>query len=730
MKFIINYSYNLPYENKQDGGKDTQLDTQRSSLDLQFSPPNSKSGSVSNAENIKPKPKPFVLQVIPAKNTQEAKTKKEVKPEDEVSKVNKIDQSRITGLGAELKKLNEPKPETKSFNPNDVHGDKTEDQRKEKFNEFKGIVEKMMKSRQPDSSSKDNSQVNKLKMSTFDNLQANQSTNLDTYSKMLKAGVVGPAVRQKMTAEGISPEQIDNFFKSPPKVTSNSIPVSVPTTSSISKEDISKLIDSQNETNKQMLSQQKEQIDIITKYIKDMNENKVKEVEVEPVVEKKVEVEPVEEEKVEVIQQDPVIKTLRRNPLVDEGYGILGLMSSNMELDDSLKYRFPYLYSKHEYLMQEEIDLLNIPSKINIPVYKKYPENTGCEYIFSMTSFDIDQSYRNVIDPFNELKYKSNNENMKKNEFGYLDSLNFCKGLKSETAIGKRFCKILKHSDTIKLSAKYFNRIINYFTFWYYLSLTTNSNKNIFPEANSSLFKSDNGKELFYVGKNNKRQNIWFTLNGNFMDQNMTNHYILNFNVRENYFNFTDHQSGGSQEIKHENKYFNEIFNEILSNKIIGKQVNSTYYKKEPSSYVEKNLDLTFNNFEVKNPFVKSNDNRFKTIYLGLYGVENLISITDQMLPLIRARKYYKLWDVISKAHAGEHILPSPTSKLMANKNSDQVIFCGTSICDGNNNFSYIWLCKDGSFRNENDQEFKLKEFKENIVSSNKLISQLKFEKI
>ena len=100
------------------------------------------------------------------------------------------------------------------------------------------------------------------------------------------------------------------------------------------------------------------------------------------------------------------------------------------------------------------------------------------------------------------------------------------------------------------------------------------------------------------------------------------------------------------------------------------------------------------------------------------------------MLPLIRVRKYYKLWDIISKAHAGEHILPSPTSKLMANKNSDQVIFCGTSICDGNNNFSYIWLCKDGSFRNENDQEFKLKEFKENIVSSNKLISQLKFEKI
>ena len=106
MKFIINYSYNLPYENKQDGGKDTQLDTQRSSLDLQFSQTNNKDQSipesVSNAKNIKP----YVLQVIPAKKTQE------VKPEDEVSKVNKIDQSRITGLGAELKKLNEPKPET------------------------------------------------------------------------------------------------------------------------------------------------------------------------------------------------------------------------------------------------------------------------------------------------------------------------------------------------------------------------------------------------------------------------------------------------------------------------------------------------------------------------------------------------------------------------------------------------------------------------------------------
>lgn len=714
MKYIINYSCNLPYQIKQDGGDGPQSGPQ-STIQYNLGPPvgvTKSSEFPDNSElpnreetNTEQKESPYVLKLVPSEkmvNTvQEKKPEKEVKPQDEVNKVKKLDKSRITGLGAELKKLNDPKP--KSFNRNDVHREKTEDQRKENFDKLKEIAHKVIKPRQPDSSSKDNSQVNK---STYQDFETS---------------VPKDAVKQN-----------DNFFMSSPKVTSNSIPVSAPTASSISKEDISKLIDSQNETNKQMLNQQKEQIELLTKYIKDMNEKKIEveplvEKKVEPLVEEKVKVEPVVEEKVEVIQQDPIIKTLRRNPLVDEGYGILGLMSSNTELDDSLKYRFPYLYSKHEYLMQEEIDLLNIPSKINIPVYKKYPENTGCEYIFSMISFDIDKSYHNIIDPFNELKYKSN-KNMRENEFDYLHSLNFCKGLNSETETGKRFCKILTHSNAIKLSAKYFNKIINYFTFWYYLSLITNSNKNILPEVNSHLSKSENGKEIFYVGKNEKNQNIWFTLNGNFMDQNMTNHYILKFNGR--YFNFTDHQSGGSQEIKHENDYFNEIFNEILSNKIIGKQVNSIYYKKETNTYVEKKLNVTFNNFEVKNPFVKKNDNRFKTIFLGSYGVENLISVTDQMFPLIRVRKYYKLWDIISKAHAGEHILPSPTSKLMANKKSNQVIFCGTSICDGNNNFSYIWLCKDGSFRNENDQEFKLKEFKENIVSSNKLISQLKFEKI
>ena len=62
MKFIINYSYNLPYENKQDGGDGNQenVGLETRSLDLQLSSANnSKQESVSIAnENIKLKTVP------------------------------------------------------------------------------------------------------------------------------------------------------------------------------------------------------------------------------------------------------------------------------------------------------------------------------------------------------------------------------------------------------------------------------------------------------------------------------------------------------------------------------------------------------------------------------------------------------------------------------------------------------------------------------------------------
>ena len=133
---------------------------------------NSKQESVSIAnENIKPNL--LQVQVIPEKKPEkEVKQEEEVK-QNEVNKVNKLDPDRVTGMDAEFKKLfnieppTNPKPKPKSYNPNDVHGEKTDGERKENFNKLKEIAHKVIKSRQPNSSSKDNSQVNKLNMNEY-----------------------------------------------------------------------------------------------------------------------------------------------------------------------------------------------------------------------------------------------------------------------------------------------------------------------------------------------------------------------------------------------------------------------------------------------------------------------------------------------------------------------------------------------------------------------------------